>query len=205
MSSSEDQQCDVGPPQVMSLSEDHHKAIAAAIPAGVEVSPEFWPKLGAAIYVFCALKEHRTRRPSALSERKRYSRIKKLVDKLAGELRVIRRRPSTAAWPNITLQVLWGVKHIAEAGIIANKTRGAVKGRRDPYREHLYADILNLWVRQLKQPLSYSRARDGRPSGPLIRFIKACVDPVLDNPSAYSVASVIDREKKRRDRAQSKK
>jgi hypothetical protein len=188
----------------VSLSEDHRKAVTAAIPSDVVVPPKFWPDLEAAIDVFCALKDHRTKRPPP-SERKRWSRIEKLVDKLAGELRVIKRRTTyETLWPNQALLALWEIKRIAEAGCVATEMLSVpFKGRRDPHRAHLFAAVLDLWVLQLGRTLSYSRSQNGQPGGPLIRFFKACLDPVLDGdkpPTAHTIASIIDRERRRRSR-----
>jgi hypothetical protein len=204
------------------LTEAHCAAVAAEIPAGVEVPQEFWRDLDAAITLFCAMAERRTSKPlprgplklGALTEHgplkqwsprdqlKQWQRIVELTDALAAELRDLRRQPSgdhsDRAWPSRGLRDLWPIRFFAESNLIALESLSA--GRR-PHREFLYAGILDLWEMHLGQPLKYSRSGEqGLPGGPLIRFFTACIGPVLgdDAPTLEGIIKIIKRERKRR-------
>jgi hypothetical protein len=189
----------------LSLREEHRKAVTAEIPAGVEVPPDFWRDLEAAIETYSAMNEQRAGRLPA-SELKRYQRIESLAHNLGHEIGMAKRRvrwtSSDPHWPDRALTALREIKRKAEAALIAHEMISAgFKGRRNQHRANFYADILDLWVFHLGQEIKYSTAsKTNLPGGPLIRFIKACVDPVLGNgkPTPHTVADIIDREKNRR-------
>jgi len=47
--------------------------------------------------------------------------------------------------------------------------------------------------------LQYSRNKQGKPTGPLVRFFAACVEPILgEETPREGVADIIDRESNRR-------
>jgi hypothetical protein len=73
------------------------------------------------------------------------------------------------------------------------------RARSNPQRQRFYTDILHLWQAHLGQPLTYARDKDGKPSGPLIRFFTACVGPILGDaaPALEGIAAIIERERRR--------
>ena len=135
-------------------------------------------------------------------ERKRWLRIDKLTEQLAQEMRKLRRE---TPWndpdpllPNRVLTVLWDL-HMRAQVRLQRLDRRAFRGTQDPHREALYAGVLRVWTEDLNGELQYSRNRQGMPTGPLIRFLTACVEPILgeETPRA-GVADIIDRERNRR-------
>jgi hypothetical protein len=79
-----------------------------------------------------------------------------------------------------------GIKYRASRAIIGYETLATgYGGRSRPHRELLYASILDLWVNQLGQKLSYSRPpptppwRTVRPADPIfpcLRRRRCCAD-----------------------------
>ena len=185
------------------LTDQYRNAVAAALPAGVSPPDEFWRDLAGAIGTFLSLQQHRTDRPAKL-ELKRWQNIDRLVSELADELCTIRRtRWSDSDFdqgaPEVALAALWRIKRMAEAGTLGHRMIGAsFRARNNPYRQILYGNVLDLWRRRLGQGLGFSRSDQG-PHGPLIRFLCACIGPVLgdDTPTASGFASIIDRERKK--------
>jgi len=56
-----------------------------------------------------------------------------------------------------------------------------------------------VWTEVLNGQLQYSRNPQGEPTGPLVRFLTACVEPILgDETPRAGVADIIDRERDRR-------
>jgi hypothetical protein len=181
----------------------HQQAIEAAIPAGGVVPIEFWRDLDAAIGLYQTLQERRATRPPA-EERARWQRIEKLADSLGKELRALRMKisweHSDPLWPNRALVALWGIRHRAEANRIGYEMRGAgFKRRSNPHRALLYAAVCDLWAIHLQQKLSYSMSPAGEPYGPVIRFFRACLEPVFgaDAVMLHAVRGAIDRARKR--------
>ena len=184
------------------LTEPYKRAVAAALPRGVDAPEEFWRDLETAVAIFFVLQQRRADMPPK-RERMRWQRIEKLTDALAREVRAIKPMVlwshDDPLWPNRGLRALWDLKYRAETSRIGYEMLSAAhKGRRNPHRAHLYAAICDLWTIHLGQELRYSM-QGGVPSGPLIRFFTACIKPVLgaEAPTAHTIASVIDREKHR--------
>jgi hypothetical protein len=75
----------------------------------------------------------------------------------------------------------------------------AFRGTQDPHRESLYSGVLRVWTEDLNGQLQYAKNRQGKPTGPLVRFLTACVEPILgeETPRA-GIADIIDRERHRR-------
>jgi len=135
-------------------------------------------------------------------ERKRWLRIDKLTERLAQEMGKLRRETPWSdpdpLLPYGVLPVLWDL-HMRAQVRLQRLDRRAFRGTQDPHREALYAGVLRVWTEDLNGELQYSRNRQGMPTGPLIRFLTACVEPILgeETPRA-GVADIIDRERNRR-------
>jgi hypothetical protein len=142
-----------------------------------------------------------TRRDFA-KERKRWLRIDKRTEQLAQEMRKLRRETPWSdpdpLFPNRVLPVLWEVHMRAQARLEGLDIR-AFRGTQDPHRESLYSGVLRVWTEDLNGQLQYSRNRQGKPTGPLVRFLTACVEPILGEEAPRAgVADIIDRERNRR-------
>jgi hypothetical protein len=69
------------------------------------------------------------------------------------------------------------------------------RGKSNPYRKHLYIGVLRIWTDIVGGELAYSRSpKGGLPYGPLIRFFRACLLPILNDktPGASGLANIID-------------
>jgi hypothetical protein len=175
------------------LTDAYKAAVASALPKGAEATDAFWHDLEVAVDCYISL---RSRRPS-VRERDRWKRIDRLIDKLAGELREVRkgtpRSHSDAYWPNRALLALVDAKRYAEAGVIGHSMLAtASRGRRDRARWYLYHAVLDLWRDHLGQPV-----RSSKRGGPAIRFVLACVAPLIDEPlSVPTIATIINEHRK---------
>ena len=135
-------------------------------------------------------------------ERKRWRRIDKRTEQLAQEMGKLRRETPCSdpdsLLPYGVLPVLWEVHMRAQARLEQLDIR-AFRGTQDPHREALYSGVLRVWTEVLNGQLQYSRNPQGKPTGPLVRFLTACVEPMLgeETPRA-GVADIIDRERNRR-------
>jgi hypothetical protein len=194
----------------MYISDEHSRDILAAIPSqmmakGDRASLEriVLMKLDVIIGTYNdVLNTPREHYPSA-KERKRWRRINKLTEQLAQEMRKLRRE---TPWndpdpllPNRVLTVLWDLHMRAQVRLEWLDTLRAFRGTQDPYREALYSGVLRVWTEVLNGQLQYSRNPQGEPTGPLVRFLTACVEPILgDETPRAGVADIIDRERNRR-------
>lgn len=187
------------------LIESYRNAVAAALPMGVEPDAFFWRDLESAVGFYISMRQHRLHRPP-IRERERWKRIAALVDELGAELRKVRKETpwsqSDLLWPNRALAALCPVKRYAEAAVIGyGMLAAAALGRRDPPRWYLYHAILDLWRDHLKQPLRYSVSAGGKRGGPLVRFVVACVGPLVDKPpTVRTITSIVDERRKGRRR-----
>ena len=194
----------------MYISDEHSRDILAAIPsqmmaksdrARVEriVLIELDQILGTYHDVLSTRREHY---PSA-KERKRRRRIDKLTEQLAQEMRKLRRETpwndSDPLLPNRVLTALWDLHKRTQIRLEWLDTLRAFRGTHDPYRKALYSGVLRVWTEVLNGQLQYSRNPQGEPTGPLVRFLTACVEPILgDETPRAGVADIIDRERNRR-------
>jgi hypothetical protein len=175
---------------------NHRETVAATVPAGADFDAA-WVELSSAIYDFLAWRQRRIRR-NPRTELKRWQRIEKHTTKLAAEVRAIKRRALwtelDAIWADEFLAMLSRAKQEAEQRVNIYSTQAKFP------REHLYLfydRILRVWTTMLGGKLSYSKpsGHRGPPSGSLINFFSAAVDPVLCDkaPNAYGIADIIDR------------
>jgi hypothetical protein len=194
----------------MYISDEHCRDILAAIPSRMlakgdraklerMVLSELDEIIGA---YHQARAEHGERYPFA-EEQKRWRRIDKFTEQLAREMRKLRRETPWSdpdpLLPNRVLDVLWELHARVQARLAWLDTSRAFRGTQNPYREALYSGVLRVWTEHLNGQLQYSRSRQGKPTGPLVRFLAACVEPVLEAETPRAgVAAIIDRERKRR-------
>ena len=69
-------------------------------------------------------------------------------------------------------------------------------GTKNPHREFLYEAVFDLWYRRLGMEMEFSRTKTG---GPLIRFLAACINPLLVNPlTARGISKAVERVRARR-------
>jgi hypothetical protein len=178
------------------LIEAYREAVAAAIPADVKVSEPFWEALRIRIGLFLQIHDRRLRAPLS---RRRWERISRLVEELGTEMRIERRATPWAyydpLWPNRALAGLWEIKTKADAymGYFQIAAEAFSRGH-DPHREYLYQSVLDLWWANLGQWIGYSTAADTyHRGGPLVRFFRACVEPLLGELSDETIRSAIRR------------
>jgi hypothetical protein len=193
----------------MYISDEHSRDILAAIPSqmmaeGDRASLEriVLIELDEIFGTYHDVSTRREHYPSA-KERKRWRRIDKLTEQLAQEMRKLRRETPWSdpdpLLPNRVLAVLWEVHMRAQARLEWLDTLREFRGTQDPYREALYSGVLRVWTEVLNGQLQYSRNPQGKPTGPLVRFLTACVEPILGNETPRAgVADIIDRERDRR-------
>jgi hypothetical protein len=136
-------------------------------------------------------------------ERKRWRQIDKLTEQLAKEMRKLRRETPWSdpdPWlPKHVLAVLRDIHLRAQARLKWLDKPKAFRATQNPYREALYCGVLRVWTEHLNGQLQYSRNRQGKPTGPLVRFLTACVEPILDQETPRAgVADIIERERNRR-------
>jgi hypothetical protein len=157
------------------LRETHREAIVATLPR--EVPAAFWNELEEAIDAFLMFETRRIFRPP-LERRDRWLQIAALAKNEEDDF----------------------LQNYAEVRALAYGMIGAGFDRRnDPYRScFLIGTLLGLWLRYIDDDLRVSRNRDtGAPGGPLIRYIVACLTPVLGEISPETIKTIINREKRR--------
>jgi hypothetical protein len=172
------------------LTAEHRAAIAAAIPTGVVAGPEFWSRLEeivAGYRIFRARREHY----NTDGERGKWRRLEKAVAALVPQL-----------GKDLVLEL--GRKIIAYNAYLGSAR--AYGGTRNPDREFLYEGLLRLWTDHLGGKLQYSTSKKCPAYGPLVRFLTACLRPVLgvDTPTS-GIADIVDRERKERARVEERK
>jgi hypothetical protein len=190
----------------VTITYEHRELLEAAIPRGVEIRPDFWNKLEAAIDAYCALDEHRAKRPPVAARRfwkGIHDDARALVDKLSN----LKRTASVN-------EFLIALRRLSEHADVAIKAHGTIasgfRGRSNVHREHLYSAVLDLWEYDLGQRVRVSTTGNAR-TGPLIRFFRACVLPALDPnqinadeshklPKPETIASIVRRRKERQRR-----
>jgi hypothetical protein len=168
---------------VHELTPKHRTAIEAAIPAGVVVVPEFWAELTEIITHYQLMRARRVLYDVGAA-RRRWRRLEKSVAALA---------------PQLGEKLVREFKRRAEAYAAYHDMRRALRGTKDPRREFLYWGVLGVWTNRLGGKLKCSTAIDGAPTGPLVRFFVACVEPILGPKTPHAgIADIVDRERKRR-------
>jgi hypothetical protein len=197
------------PAVVGGLTEEHQASIEAALPLGKAMTPEAWLELNEIVVGYCFFRGRHAAYPIA-AERKRWKRLGDAVKAAAVELRQIRRAtPWTASdpmWPNRALAALWEVHRKVETRVAYHKIWSAFSRRKNPHREFLYWGVLRVWTDRLGGELRYSKSPNKGPSGPLVRFFMACVEPILgDKTPGVGIADVIDREREARARTEDDK
>ena len=174
------------------LVETYREAVAAAIPAGAEVSELFWCELQARISLFLQMHDRRLRVPLS---RRRWERIDQLTQELAAEMRILRRTTPWAyydpLWPNRALKGLWEIAAKCEAYLAYHRVKAEAFSRGYDPHQYLYQSVPDLWS-SLGQWVGYSTDVDtGRRGGPLVRFFRACVEPLLGELSDETIRNAI--------------
>ena len=84
-------------------------------------------------------------------------------------------------WRDRALAVLSEVHRKVESARRLSQDMGsAFSGQQNPHREFLYWGVMRVWTDHLGGELRYSKSDKKKPpSGPLIRFLVACVEPIL--------------------------
>jgi hypothetical protein len=198
-----------GSPGEIGLPETYRRNIESALPRGVTVNSDFWDALWGILGRYLLAEQGRKRNPPT-ARAKEWQRFEKRLVQFKGDMIAIRRTidrrliDTENQPPSWWLNLLWAVQ---EARWRANEYRqsyqmagAGFRARSNPQRERLYGEILNLWQGHLGQPLKIWRSREtGKPTGPLIQFFKACIDPVLGEtaPKPEGIVSIIEREQRR--------
>jgi hypothetical protein len=189
----------------MYLSPEDCREILVAIPSNImakadraRLEREVLTDLGEIIAAYHMLRSRR-QRYRLVEERRHWRRMVNLSKKLDAEMRrVLSRVPvfniDDPHWPNRVLHELVVIIDKAEVAFAYQDTFRAFRGTKNPHREFLYSSVLNVWTARLGGALKYGRSRKGTPTGPLVRFFIACIEPVLkaETPRA-GVADIIDR------------
>ena len=194
----------------MYISDEHCRDIQAAIPSQMMAKGDrarleriVLIELDEIIGTYHrARAEHGERYPFA-EEKRRWRRIDKLTEQLAQEMRKLRRETPWSdpdpLLPNRVLDVLWELHMRVQVRLAWLDRSRAFRGTQNPYREALYSGVLRVWTEHLNGKLQYSRNKQGKPTGPLVRFFAACVEPILgEETPREGVADIIDRESNRR-------
>jgi hypothetical protein len=184
------------------LTEAYREAVAAAIPTGVDVPDAFWADLQEIIVGFKWFRARHTSYPIA-AERQRWKRIGNAVETLRADLRRLRRETSRtdsdAMWCTRALKALLEVQDKVKTRAAYHASWAAFSGQQDPHKEFLYWGVLRCWTDRLDRNLGTSRSSTkGTVEGPLIRYLTACLAPVLGDEMVRprGLAHIIHREKK---------
>jgi hypothetical protein len=195
---------------VEGLTAEHRARIEAALPPGKVMSPEAWAELEEYVVGYRIFNARRTSYP-IFEERKRWKRIGDAVDTLDAELRRLRREPlegdQDPKWPDRALEGLWEVYRRVKNRAAFHAIWGKPFSRRqNPDRAFLYQGVMRVWTNQLGGELRYSTEGSAH-YGPLIRFLVACVEPILGKqmPSISTIADIIDREREARAKTEDEK
>jgi hypothetical protein len=184
------------------LPEEYRRAVEASLDLqDACLTNQFWAELETVIRTFLSLQERRLRKPPR-QEYDRWCRIAEHAGILGGELRALRWEIPWTQRPDIkrALEVLWEIKDSADARMAGYGTLIEAFRHGHQHRWYLYASILDLW-KWLGGELKYSMSPKGVPYGPLIRFVEACVNPLLIKPlKASGISSFVDRRLGRRGR-----
>jgi hypothetical protein len=135
------------------------------------LTERFWLELRVVVALFIDLQRRHAANP-AIKQRARWRRIIKIMDETGQAL---------------------GLKDAAGAYVVYyDVVTEAFRARGNPDLWYLCTSLLDIWTCGLGREARFSTG--GRPSGPLIRFIQACIDPLLVyqfNP--HTIRSYIER------------
>lgn len=177
------------------LTAEHRARIEAVLaPEGKVMTPEAWADLEEVV-VGCRIFETRRTTYPIVKERKRWKRLGEAVDTVAAELRheTLWTDPDPM-WRDRALAMLSEVRRKVEARAAFHKIWSAFGRRQNPHREFLYWGVMRVWTDRLGGELRYSNSPEV--GGPLVRFLVACVEPILgDKTPGAGIADIIDRER----------
>jgi hypothetical protein len=191
------------------LTPEHCARIGAALPPGLVMTPEAWIELNEIVVGYHIFRTRHASYP-IVEERKRWTRLDKAVDEVGAELRRLQRKTPWSGpdpgWINRALAALWEVHCKVETRAAYHKIWSAFSRRENPHREFLYWGVMRVWTDRLGGELRYSKPEKGLPYGPLIRFLVACVEPILgDETPGGGLGDIIDREREARAKTEDEK
>jgi hypothetical protein len=191
------------------LSDEHRARIEAALPPGMSMTPEAWAELTEIVDGYRIFEHRRTTYPIK-EERAHWKRLSDAVEQAGVELRRLRRKTPWSdpdpLWPNRALAALWNVRCKVETQAAFHSIWDAFDGRKNPHREFLYSGVMRVWTDHLGGELRYSNKPGKLPYGPLIRFMQACLEPVLgDETPRAGLANTIQRERHARAQVEAEK
>lgn len=70
-------------------------------------------------------------------------------------------------------------------------------GQQNPDRERLYGEVLHVWDHYIRRDLAVSRENGNHASGPLVRFLRAVLLPIMgdETPKPNTIPGIVEREK----------
>jgi hypothetical protein len=189
------------------LTDAHRARIEAVLNRdGKVMPPEGWAELAEIIASYRTF-EHRRKSYPIKAERARWRRLGDAVEKVAIELRQLRETRRANPWPDRALAALREVTHMIETRAAFHAMWSKFSRRENPHRKFLYWGVMRVWTDHLVGgELRYSKNAKNKPGGPLVRFLVACVEPILgDETPGAGLGGIIDRERKDRARTEAAK
>jgi hypothetical protein len=186
------------------LSDEHRASIEAALLPDKTMTPEAWAELTETVDGYYFFEHRRTTYPIK-EERARWKRLSDALDKgftaelcqfQEAERRQVQDGVPNPMRANRALVALWEIRCQVKWRTDFHTSWSFFSGSKDPHREFLYGGIMRIWTDRLGGELRNSTSSEGLPTGPLVRFLKACLRPVLgDETPDIGIADIIDRER----------
>lgn len=197
---------------VVGLTAEHRARIVAALLPRKAMTPEAWADLDEIIVGYRIFATRHTAYP-IVEQRKHWGRLGKAVNIAEAELRWLRREVARSdpdpKWRSRALTALREVRRKVEAREASagfHDVWRTFRRRSNPDNEFLYWGVMWVWTDRLGGKLRYSNSPEGAPSGPLVRFFVACVEPILGNKTpGAGIADIIDREREARAKSEDDK
>jgi hypothetical protein len=187
------------------LTAEHRARIAAALPRGKVMSSEAWAELEECVVGYRIFETRRLTYPIVKHRKYREHMDKAVATVILGLCRDDMWPGDTTWWRPDALAAMSAIRRRVEALAAFQDMWGKPFSRRqNPDREFLYWAVMRVWTDHLGGELRYSKSR--KPSGPLIRFFVARVEPILgDKTPGAGIGDIIDREKKSRAKGEANK
>lgn len=192
---------------VEGLTPEHRARIEAALPPGKVMSPEAWAELEECVVGYRIFETRRLTYPIVKHRKYREHMDKAVATIILGLCRDDMWPGDTTWWRPDALAAMSAIRRRVEALAAFHDMWSAFGRRQNPHREFLYWGVMRVWTDRLGGALRYSKASEKRlPSGPLIRFLVACIEPILgDETPGAGLADIIDREREARAKTEDKK
>jgi hypothetical protein len=183
---------------VEGLTAEHRARIEAALPPGKVMSPEAWAELEECVVGYRIFKTRRLTYPIVKHRKYREHMDKAVATITLGLCRDDMWPGDTTWWRPDALAAMSAIRRRVEALAAFHDMWSAFGRRQNPHREFLYWGVMRVWTDRLGGKLRYSNSPEG-PSGPLVRFFVACVEPILRKQTPQAgIADIIDREREAR-------